>query len=432
MLELEPLECAGIFKQCHEELTAASEKLLQHYALGKDKPEASAIVFGAPTVRKVALQQWSTFLYHVKSGEIRSYENGLDKFEDGSALVYCGKLKCVVDSLKILAPIGTYEELKEKEEAIRAMWAGFEADEVSPAVQEALSGFINSKLLTFHDLSFLKMQKLVEEDDVEKACELYQERMTFEESVMDFLDIRPPWRAFLQTEAGKKILEHEADEDDSGEDGSGDEDEDGEDESEAEGSKDSDNSDARKAKKKVDFNLAADKKDLLDDDEDPFDMDGVKSQKATPARGMKKASSAKNTPTNNGAKKSSDNKKFTTPPGMKRASVDGNEKKVSSSMKAASQGSKQSSSAMKKMKMGKMKQSSSSMKSQGEGDGGKKMGMKRVKMSMGKAPVGAMKKGRKMNNAAVQEEVEGEDGVEGEGVVPMDVDEEDDLIAGDP
>jgi len=28
--------------------------------------------------------------------------------------------------------------------------------------------------------------------------------------------------------------------------------------------------------------------------------------------------------------------------------------------------------------------------------------------------------------------VEGEDGVEGEGVVPMDVDEEDDLIAGDP
>lgn len=330
-----------------------------------------------------------------------------------------------------MEPIATYEELKEKEEAIRAMWAGFEADEVNPAVQEALNGFINSKLLKFHDLSFIKMDKLVTDGDVEKAYEVYQERMTFEESVMDFLDIRPPWRAFLQTEAGKKILEHEADEDESGEDGSGDEDESGEDDDGEEGSMDSDDSDARKAKKKVDFNLAADKKDLLDDDEDPFDMDGVKSQKATPARGMKKASSAKNTPTNNGTKKSSDNKKFNTPPGMKRASVDGNEKKVSSSMKAASQGSKQSSSAMKKMKMGKMKQSSSSMKSQSEGDGGKKMGMKRVKMSMGKAPVGAMKKGRKMNNAAVQEEVEGEDGVEGEGVVPMDVDE-DDLISGEP
>ena len=99
MLELEPLECAGIFKQCHEELTAANGKFLKHYALGKDKPEASVIVFGAPTVRKVALAQWNTFLHDVKSGEISSYENGLEKFADGNTLVYCGKLKVSTPSL---------------------------------------------------------------------------------------------------------------------------------------------------------------------------------------------------------------------------------------------------------------------------------------------------------------------------------------------
>lgn len=362
----------------------------------------------------------------------------------------------MVDALAIIDPVADYDELIKKEEKIRCLWEMFEEEEVCANIVESLEGLINCKLMAFHNEHWDKMESLALDGDLEKAYDLYDKRMEFERAVLDIIDVKPAWRTFITSVAGKQVLIYEAEAEGSESDSDSDSNEE-EEESDEESSKVSGATDVvmesgeEEALEELAKNMLG-KEDLMSEleDNDIFDMDGKLSAKNTPARGGKKKSSPKVTPKtgNKISPKNGGTPKFKTPT-MKNAAGakasdtkkspknDNQEKLASESKSATGSKMKMAMKMMMKMKSSSMKVDGDEEKSQGSspaaaGGGGKgmKMAVMKAMAKAPKAPKMAMKRMGKMGSgSAAASQLEVDEDMEDEGV-PMDVDGEgEDLLS---